>query len=160
MGESSESDDPFGVDDSSDESQSKPASSANKQVPNQSKPMVVSHKLPPTTPSPGLLARQQVPKQSAPIVVSHNTSATTPARRMKRMLIDTTKKSSNIVTKDAAPLLNREEGKSSLKNEEARRASSSVHGNAQESVLQKQEAPPEATKTPGSRRQKRLLITK
>jgi len=158
--ESSESDDPFGVDDSSDESQSKPASSANKQVPNQSKPMVVSHKLPPTTPSPGLLARQQVPKQSAPMVVSHNTSATTPARRMKRMLIDTTKKSSHIVTKDAAPLLTREEGKSSLKNEEARRTSSSVHGNAQESVLQKQEAPPEATKTPGSRRQKRLLITK
>merc|ERR1712203_513272 len=38
--EDSESDDPFGIDDSSDESQSKPSSSAGKKVPNQSKPMV------------------------------------------------------------------------------------------------------------------------
>lgn len=158
--EDSESDDPFGIDDSSDESQSKPSSSAGKQVPNQAKPMVASPKLPPTIQSPASSARHQVPKQSAPMVVSHNTSATTPARRLKRMLIDTTKKSSHVVRKDTAPLLTRDEGKSSLKNEDAKQTSSSVHGNAQESVLKQQEPRSEAPKTPGSRRQKRILITK
>merc|ERR1712080_240875 len=158
--EDSESDDPFGVDDSSDEPQSNPTSSAAKQVPNQSKPMVASPKIPPTTQSPASSSSYQVPKQSASMVVSHNTSATTPARRLKRMLIDTTKKSSHVATKDTVPLLTREEGKSSLKNEEEKQTSSSIHGNVQESVLKQQEPRSEATKTPGSRRQKRLLITK
>merc|ERR1712080_333103 len=99
------------------------------------------------------MGKQQEPRSEA-------TKTPGSSNRLKRMLIDTTKKSSHVATKDTVPLLTREEGKSSLKNEEEKQISSAIHRNVQESVLKQQEPRSEATKTPGSRRQKRLLITK